>query len=596
MTDVHQLITEHLEIWTSATEKKSGAGRGNGGTVSLYGIQKLRELILELAVRGKLVSQVSSEGTATSELSDLAQRRKNLVRSGLAKKTKSLPQVSRSETPFGLPENWAWARLQDVSEYVQRGKSPMYSDDGSTMVVSQKCVQWAGFEQEKARFIADDSLSSYGRERFLRAGDVLWNSTGTGTVGRVVALNTIGDTPLVADSHVTVIRSLTDCPKFIEVYLSSSGIQRRIDPAHENSLVSGTTKQVELNLSSVLALPIPIPPAAEQHRIVAKVDELMRLCDALERQAEDSLKAHQTLVEVCLSALTNSQTPDEHADNWSRLGSNFETLFTTEESVELLRKTILQWAVMGRLCPHASNGQTGTQIVKDVAKARAALISRGEIRREKPVSPLDPRSVPHHLPDRWVWAKVGEIALFTQYGTSEKARARSDGIPVLAMGNIQRGEVTLESEKFMPRSWGEFPELFLKPGDLLYNRTNSAELVGKTGLYEGPEDSYTFASYLIRIRLDHNLVRPKYLNFVMNSPYFRETQVVPHIKKQTGQANVNGTILKNMLVPVPPLREQDDIIDRIENLNRTCDGLAGLIREQDARQRTIAYCLTSQIH
>ncbi|MDO6722428.1 restriction endonuclease subunit S [Celeribacter halophilus] len=596
MTDVNQLITEHLDIWTSAIEKKSSAGRGNGGAVTLYGIKRLRALVLELAVRGKLVPQVVDDGTTNSYLDEVIRVRNELVKHGKAKKLKKLPAILESEVPFETPNGWSWVRLQDISGYIQRGKSPKYADSGRVQVISQKCVQWGFFDLEKARYISDDSIEGYGPERFLRSGDVLWNSTGTGTVGRVLSVEIEEEQALVADSHVTVVRSISGCPKFLEVYLSSAGIQDRIDPAHERSLVSGSTKQVELNTSTVNALPIPLPPLEEQHRIVAKVDELMGLCDALERQAEDSLKAHQTLVDTCLATLTNSQTPEDLTQNWIRIEAHFDTLFTTEESAAALRNAILEMAAMGLLTRRASSQVTPDEILKRIAKDKKGLVDRGELRREKPLEKLDPKKVPFALPSGWAWAKIGDIALFTQYGTSQKAAKLPEGVPVLAMGNIQGGAVSLESEKLLPRHWEEFPSLLLQPGDLLYNRTNSAELVGKTGLFDGPEDAYTFASYLIRIRLDHSLVRPQYLNFVMNSPFFRATQIVPKIKKQTGQANVNGTFLKNMLVPLPPTEEQDSVIKQIEELSKVCGGLAKGFSQIGAFQRIIADTLTSKIH
>jgi len=581
LKDVNQLITDHLDIWTSATEKKSSAGRGNGGVVGLYGIQKLRDLILKLAVRGKLVPQDDSEGSGAKLKERVLADRAGGMRAKRVRKQKPLPDVEPGEVPYKIPPSWTYIRLGDLTNYGATDKAEAKDVNEETWVLELEDIEKVSSRLLQRVVFAERRFKS-SKNRFKK-GDVIY-----GKLRPYLDKVLVADQDGVCTTEMVPMRPYADVSsEFVRIVLKTPEFIRYADDStHGMNLPRLGTEKARMAV-------IPLPPTAEQHRIVAKVDELMRLCDALERQTEDSIKAHQTLVEVCLSALTNSQTPEELSDSWSRLEANFDALFTTQESVELLRKTVLQWAAMGRLCPQVSDGQTGTQIVNEVAKEKETLFSRGELRREKSVSPVDPRRVPHPIPARWAWAKVGEIALFTQYGTSEKARALSDGIPVLAMGNIQGGEVTLDSEKLMPRSWDEFPALILKPGDLLYNRTNSAELVGKTGLYEGPEDSYTFASYLIRIRLDHNLVRPKYLNFVMNSPYFRETQVVPHIKKQTGQANVNGTILKNMLVPVPPLKEQDNIIDRIDNLNRTCDGLAGLIRKQDARKRTIADCLTS---
>ena len=141
------------------------------------------------------------------------------------------------------------------------------------------------------------------------------------------------------------------------------------------------------------------------------------------------------------------------------------------------------------------------------------------------------------------------------------------------MGNIQDGVVVWGNEKKIPATSDEFPALFLKKFDLLYNRTNIAELVGKTSIYLGEDDCKTFASYLIRVQLSKTSSSPRYMNLVMNAPVFRETQIIPLIKKQTGQANVNGTALKNMLVPLPPLPEQHRIVAKVDELMALCDRL-----------------------
>ena len=156
------------------------------------------------------------------------------------------------------------------------------------------------------------------------------------------------------------------------------------------------------------------------------------------------------------------------------------------------------------------------------------------------------------------------------------------------MGNIQDGMVVWKNQKRIPESSNDLPALYLRKFDILYNRTNSAELVGKTGIYLGEDDCMTFASYLIRIRTSETVGCPQYLNLAMNTLVFRTTQIMPLIKKQTGQANVNGTALKNMLVPLPPLPEQHRIITRVDELIALCARLeASLATGEDTRHRLL---------
>jgi len=199
---------DHLDIWTGAWLKKAGTGRGKNGKLSPYGVQKLRELILELAVRGRLVPQDPNDEPASVLLEKIAEEKARLVKEGKIKKPKKLPEISEEEEPFDLPVSWEWRRLQDVTEYIQRGKGPKYADFGRVRVISQKCIQWSGFDLSPSRYVDDQTLEKYQPERFLREGDLLWNSTGTGTVGRVAIVPKLDDLVAVADSHVTVIRPL----------------------------------------------------------------------------------------------------------------------------------------------------------------------------------------------------------------------------------------------------------------------------------------------------------------------------------------------------------------------------------------------------
>ena len=179
------LITQHIDLWTSAIEAKSTAGRGSKNKFDLYGIKKLRELILELAVRGKLVPQDPSDEPASVLLEKIAAEKAQLIKEKKIKKTAELCDITDEEKPFELPYGWHWLYLQDAAKYIQRGKSPSYSEIGDVRVISQKCIQWKGFEPDAAKFINNASVSSYQDERFLLSNDILWNSTGTGTVGRV---------------------------------------------------------------------------------------------------------------------------------------------------------------------------------------------------------------------------------------------------------------------------------------------------------------------------------------------------------------------------------------------------------------------------
>ena len=321
-------------------------------------------------------------------------------------------------------------------------------------------------------------------------------------------------------------------------------------------------------------IPLALPPLAEQHRIIAKVDELMTLCDRLEAARIEREASRDRMVTASLTRLNTPDLDPATFQNHAAFAlNNLTPLTTRHDQIKALRQTILNLAVRGKLVPQDPNDEPASELLKRIAMERNDLVEQKIIRRDTPLAAIDEDEPPFEVPNGWEWSRIGNAVLFTQYGTSTKSSPSAPGVPVLTMGNIHAGMVVWGNEKTIPYTAEEFPALYLKQFDLLYNRTNSAELVGKTGIYLGEDDCRTFASYLIRLRASREHFSPHFLNLAMNTPEFRETQIIPLIKKQTGQANVNGTALKHMLVPVPPLAEQHRIVAKVDELMALCDQL-----------------------
>ena len=246
----------------------------------------LPKSILQAAVQGKLVPQDKNDEPASELLKRIQDEKDALIKEGKLKKEKPLPPITEDEIPYDLPEGWVWCRAIDVCSYIQRGKSPTYSETKTYPVVSQKCVQWKGMDMSKARFIAPETVSKYEGSRKLTTGDLLWNSTGQGTLGRIA----IYDERLnpykyaVADSHVTVLRPLQVLSKYMYYWFAGPEVQSTIEER-----ATGSTKQIELATSTIMSYIFPLPPLEEQQRIVTKVDELMALCDELKRVADQPI-------------------------------------------------------------------------------------------------------------------------------------------------------------------------------------------------------------------------------------------------------------------------------------------------------------------
>ena len=252
----------------------------------------LKKSILQEAIQGKLVPQIAEEGTAQELLEQIKTEKEKLVKDGKLKKSALTDSVIfkgddnkyfekngntemniTDEIPFEIPDSWSWVRLNDICSYIQRGKSPKYSLIKKYPVVAQKCNQWSGFSIDKAQFIDPDTLSSYGEERILQDGDLMWNSTGLGTLGRMaIYCSTLNPYELaVTDSHVTVIRAMKKfvLPQYLYYYFTSNTVQSVIEDKSD-----GSTKQKELATATVKTYLVPIPPLMEQSRIISKIEQL----------------------------------------------------------------------------------------------------------------------------------------------------------------------------------------------------------------------------------------------------------------------------------------------------------------------------------
>ena len=282
-----ELLMKHIDTYGELQEKLD--------TLSEELPNNLRKSILQEAIQGKLVPQMAQDGTVQDLLELIRLEKQKLVKEGKLKKSAlndsvifkgddnkyyekigKTVQCIEDEIPFEIPESWEWVRLDDICSYIHRGKSPKYSLVEKYPVIAQKCNQWSGFSIEKAKFIEPQSLSSYKEEQFLQDKDLMWNSTGLGTLGRMAIYYTHLNPyrVAVADSHVTVIRPYQQAAmsEYLYSYFTSYTVQSVIEDKSD-----GSTKQKELSTKTVKSYLVPLPPLAEQQRIVEKVNQLMQL-------------------------------------------------------------------------------------------------------------------------------------------------------------------------------------------------------------------------------------------------------------------------------------------------------------------------------
>ena len=482
--------------------------------------QELKNSILQLAIQGKLVEQRPEEGTAGNLYKQIQSEKQALVKARKIKKEKPLPEITEDEILFEIPESWMWVHLNQIAES-SLGKT-LDKAKNTGELCPYLCsinVYWTGISLETvktAKFTEDDKIKYR-----LKLGDLLICEGGD--VGRSAIWDS--DEEMYYQNALHRVRFyggiLSSFYRFVVECYKGIGI---LDEYSKGMTIK------HLVQNSLYAMWLPLPPLAEQKRIVAKIEELLPLIERYEKA-------------------------------WSRL-EDFNKRFPVD-----MQKSILQMAIQGKLVEQRPKEGTGEELYRQIQAEKQALLKAGKIQKEKPLPEITEDEIPFEIPENWMWASVGSVCVNIQYGSSQKS-AVSGKVPVLRMGNIQGGKSVYDKLVYTSDD-SEIEKYSLAVNDLLFNRTNSKELVGKTAIYKG-EMPAIYAGYLVRI--SPVLLDSDYLNYVMQSQYYW-TYCQTVRSDAIGQSNINAEKLKKFIFPLPPLAEQKRIVARLEELLPLCERL-----------------------
>lgn len=562
---VEKLITDHIDIWSSALQTRSTAGRGSNGKINLYGIKKLRELILVLAVRGKLVPQDPNDEPASELLKRIAAEKAELVKQGKIKKQKPLPAISEDEKPFELPKGWEWVRLGDVVEILDHQRKPVTKEARSSGEYPYYGA--SGIVDYIDDYIFDDQLVLVGED------GAKWNK------GDKTAFCISGKAWVNNHAHVIKPFNSFFLNEFISCYLTAIDL---------SEYITGTTVP-KLNQAKLVSIPVPLSSLNTQSIICSKVDELMHICDQLEQQSLTNLDAHQQLVETLLATLTDSQNAEELTENWARISQHFGTLFTTESSIDTLKQTILQLAVMGKLVPQDPNDEPAAELLRRIEQEKAQLVKEGKIKKQKPLPPVSEEEKPFELPRGWAWCRVSNVAMFTTSGSRDWAKYYSEkGALFVTMGNLSRDSYNLRMDNIRyvsPPKGGEGLRTRLEAFDLIISITGD---VGNLGLIPDEFGEAYINQHTCLLRFT-----PTCQNY-----YFAEFMRSPVAKAQfdAPQRGIKNSFrlsdVEEMYLPLPPLKEQYRIAEKIKEYLSICDQLKSRLQTAQQTQLHLADALT----
>ncbi|MBH2728701.1 restriction endonuclease subunit S [Serratia marcescens] len=578
---VEKLITDHIDIWSSALQTRSTAGRGSNGKIDLYGIKKLRELILELAVRGKLVPQDPNDEPASELLKRIAAEKAELVKQGKIKKQKPLPEISEDEKPFELPVGWEWVRMGHVGHDWGQ-KTP---DSDFTYIDVGAINRELGTISEQNIIQPKDAPSR--ARKIVRVNTVIYSTVRPYLLNVAVIAENYEPEPIASTAFAIVHPWAGIYPRFIYYYLRSP-----IFVSYVESCQTGIAYPA-INDKQFFSGVIAIPPADEQLRILTKVNELMSLCDQLEQQSLTSLDGHQQLVETLLATLTDSQNAEQLAENWARISQHFDTLFITEASIDALKQTILQLAVMGKLVPQDPNDEPASELLKRIEQEKAQLVKEGKIKKQKPLPPVSDEEKPFELPEGWEWCCFEDIVDIQSGITKGRNLAGREliSVPYLRVANVQRGYLDLSEIKTIEIPADEKDKYHVKLNDLLITEGGDWDTVGRTAIWTDSLFYVANQNHVFKARPIVNELNVKWIEIFMNSSVSRN-YFAGASKQTTNLASINKTQLRGCLIALPSVSEANRILELYISLLNVCDTLKSRLQSAQQTQLHLADALT----
>ncbi|MHC1721791.1 MAG: restriction endonuclease subunit S [Aminipila sp.] len=486
--------------------------------------QELKNSILQLAIQGKLVEQRPEEGNAEELYRQIQAEKQRLIKEGKINKEKPLPEISEDEKPFDIPETWIWARFGEMVS-VKGGKRIPAGRTLTTVNTGHKYIRVSDMKNgsvliDNIMYVPEDiypSISKY----IINTDDIY--ITVAGTIGKV------GKIPVELDGS-----NLTEnADKLSPFLLNQDWLIKCLESSVVQTQIADVTTKVgqpKLAIMRIQEIIIPLPPLAEQKRIVAKIEELLPYIDQY-----------------------------EHA--WSKL-EELNKRFPGD-----MQKSILQMAIQGKLVDQRPEEGTGEELYRQIQAEKQKLIKAGKIKKEKPLPDISEDEKPFDIPESWLWVRWGAISQSIQYGYNAPAQ-ECGRIKMVRISDIQNGLVLWNTVPYCDIKEEDVETYLLKRNDILFARTGGT--VGKSYLVKDIPEEAIYAGYLIRTSYS-GLLCPEYMKHFMESQLYW-TQL-RNGTIATAQPNCNGQTLSMMILPLPPLAEQKRIVSRLEEILPLCEQL-----------------------
>jgi len=561
MSQTQRLIADHINIWTSAqAEKKSGRGRSSNNVGNIFGIQKMRELILELAVQGRLASNNLNEKSSIEESMEI-----------------------HKEIPFKLPKNWKWVCLPDITKY-KVGKTPS-TKNSSYWTGSNNGYSWVsiadlihgGTISKTSKKVTELAQKEVFKSIPIEAGTILMSFKLT--IGKVSILE-------VPAYHNEAIISIYPS-KFINKDFLFKILPARAKAGISKNAIKGNT----LNSKSLAKLLIPLPPLPEQLRIVSKVNELMVLCDQLEQKYINSNQIHKKLLKLLLDSLAKYTDANKFKDTYQLIYSHFDILFTTEESVCDLKKTLVDLAIMGKLTPQNHKEEPASELIKKIQNRKNKFIEERKIKKEKLSKHITENEKLFKLPKGWEWTRLNnfsEIKGGKRLPAGETFSTKKTPYIYIQVTNMKNDEIVDENLKYISlETYNKIKQYTISSEDLYIT---IAGTIGDVGSVPDRFNGMNLTENAAKI-VFHD-VNKEWLIYSLKSSWSKNQFLDKSVK--VAQPKLGLHKISTLIIALPPLKEQQRIVSNLKELMSLCDVLQSHIQQASMQQKQIADVLISQ--
>ena len=495
--------------------------------------QELKNSILQLAIQGKLVEQRPEEGTAAELYKQIQAEKQALIKAGKIKKEKPLPVIPEDEVPFEIPESWMWVRLVELGSF-SSGKTPTM---GEAKYWNNGTVEWFTSKDMKRKYLDESEMkiTELAAEEMTKypAGTLLM-VVRSGILKRMLPLCILTQESTI-NQDIKAYR-LFDSSISEYVYYMLKGLETHILENYRKQVTTVDSLKFDEFSKEML---VPLPPLAEQKRIVTKIEELLPLIERYEKA-------------------------------WSRL-EDFNKRFPGD-----MQKSILQMAIQGKLVEQRPEEGTGEELYKQIQAEKQALIKAGKIKKEKPLPEISEDEIPFEIPESWKWARLGDLSWFFDAGKSPnclKQPVHGAEWGVITTTSIQVGYFDEVQNKVLPETFVVNKSMKVNSGDILITRAGPTNRTGIACLVKSIQYNLILSDKTLRINMTDNYIFKDYIVMVLNSPGIRQLIIGLMSGMDRQQVNISQEKYKTVLIPLPPIAEQKRIVARLEELLPLCERL-----------------------